>query len=427
MHKRFFQLCVCLLALIAGSVFLQPQAAAAADVSPSQSLFGTTSNVVNPYQSFGVQITLRDAAGVNISSTPSGKVYLWATDENGNISNGLDVVELSLGDGVYMHQTERRGVLIMDAASLIKPQRFNLTLASKGNYELHALYMPTGSIDPNNVGDYWPYELTGSSLAERSISVNATPPSDVGMMVVSTKIRGINVDSFLVSNPRNQTLNTPISIDQSGAAVTDVQLALLRENGVSVGPDVPVYINCVSNSVVLSNVLVHTDENGIAHFTMHGLVSDGDTLQLRLSVNDAPVVVPLSSYEYKPERVRFDIGSKLIDVDGRTMEIDTAPVVRGGRTYVPYRAIGELLGARIEYDSNVRTITTIFDGRTLTMTVGYNNYAVDGVVYPMDAAPYINSDGRTMVPIRFVAEVIGYDVQAITNGGLTTGVLFTRR
>ena len=62
------------------------------------------------------------------------------------------------------------------------------------------------------------------------------------------------------------------------------------------------------------------------------------------------------------------------------------------------------------------------------MTIGYNHYAVNGTVYQMDAAPYINSDGRTMVPIRFVAEVMGYDVQAISGAnGLTESVIFTRR
>ncbi len=429
MHKRLIQLLALTLLFLAGGAWCTSDAMAA-DASPSQSIIttGSSSTTVDPYQSFSVSITLRDASGSNLTSAPAGKVYLWATDASNRISDGLDLVELSLGDNVYMHQTSRQGVLIMDAAALIQTQRFNLKLAEKGPYKLHALYMPTGSIDPNAVSDYWPYELTGSSEAERTITVNATPASDVAMMVVSTKIRGISVDSFLITGPRNQTLTTPISIDSSGATTTEVQLALLRDNGLSVGADVPIYINTTSNNVTVSNVLVRTNENGIARFTVSGLVSDNSTLQLRCDVNDAPVVIPLSAYEYRPERVRFDIGSNIIDVDGRTMEIDTAAVIRNGRTYVPYRAIGELLGARIEYDNAVRTITTHFDDSVLTMTVGYNHYAVDGTVYQMDAAPYINSDGRTMVPIRFVAEVIGYDVRAVTgSNNLTESVVFTRR
>lgn len=424
MHKRILTLSALLVVLFAGSVWLTTDARAA-DPSPSHSTLAvsTSGTTVDPYQSFGVTITLRDASGGSMTSAPTGKLYLWATDENNQVSSGLDLVELSLGDRVYMHQTSRPGVLIMDAAALIQPQSFNLTLDKKGSYDLHALYMPTGSIDPNAVTNYWPYELNTAS-----ITVGATPASDVAMMVVSTKIRGIGVDSFLITNPRNQTLTTPISIDSSGAATTEVQLALLRDNGLSVGADVPVYINTTSNNVTVSNVYVRTDENGIAHFNVSGLVSAESTLQLRIDLNSAPVVVPLTSYEYRPERVRFNIGSNIIDVDGRTMEIDTAAVIRGGRTYVPYRAIGELLGAQIEYDSNVRTITTTFDDSVLTMTVGYNHYAVNGTVYQMDATPYINGDGRTMVPIRFVAEVIGYDVQAITgSNNLTEGVIFIRR
>ena len=262
MHKRILTLSALLVVLFAGSVWLTTDARAA-DPSPSHSTLAvsTSGTTVDPYQSFGVTITLRDASGGSMTSAPTGKLYLWATDENNQVSSGLDLVELSLGDRVYMHQTSRPGVLIMDAAALIQPQSFNLTLDKKGSYDLHALYMPTGSIDPNAVTNYWPYELNTAS-----ITVGATPASDVAMMVVSTKIRGIGVDSFLITNPRNQTLTTPISIDSSGAATTEVQLALLRDNGLSVGADVPVYINTTSNNVTVSNVYVRTDENGIELF-----------------------------------------------------------------------------------------------------------------------------------------------------------------
>ena len=201
---------------------------------------------VDPYQSFSTTITLRDANGNALTTNPTGKVYIWATDENDRVSDGLDVIELSLGSNVYMHQTSRQGVLIMDAAALIQSQRFNLTLDTKGTYELHALYMPTGTIDPNAVTNYWPYELSGNTVNDRTVTVDATPANDVAMMVVSTKIRGIGVDSFLISDPRNQTLSTAISVD-SGSSATDVQLALLRDNGLSVGEGVPVYINTTSN------------------------------------------------------------------------------------------------------------------------------------------------------------------------------------
>lgn len=428
MQKRSLPLFALLVLVLAFASAGFARDAQAADAAASRSVITTGINnaSVDPYQSFSTSISLRDAAGNALTSAPGGKLYVWATTDDGTITDGLDIVELSIGNGVYIHQTSRRGVLIMDAASLIKTQRFNLRLAEKGTYTLHALYMPTGTIDPNNVANYWPYELTGGDRAQRTVTVNTTPARDVSLMMVSTTIRGINVNAFSVAGPRNQTLDTPISLDRS--ASTQVQLSLLRSNGRSVGEGVPVYINTTANNVTVSNVMVTTDKNGIARFSVSGLVSDNSSLQLRLSPNDKPVTIPLKAYEYRPEQMRFDIGSNVIDVDGRTMEIDTAAVVKGGRTYVPYRAIGELLGAEVSYNNSVRTITTSFDDSVLTMTIGYNHYAVNGAVHQMDAAPYINSDGRTMVPIRFVAEVMGYDVQAITGANkLTASVIFNRR
>ena len=200
MYKRILQLFALVLICFAASVCLESDAFAA-DAAASRSTISTGGVSVDPYQSFSTTITLRDANGNALTTNPTGKVYIWATDENDRVSDGLDVIELSLGSNVYMHQTSRQGVLIMDAAALIQSQRFNLTLDTRGSYELHALYMPTGTIDPNAVTNYWPYELSGNTVSDRTVTVDATPANDVAMMVVSTKIRGIGVDSFLISDP----------------------------------------------------------------------------------------------------------------------------------------------------------------------------------------------------------------------------------
>jgi hypothetical protein len=410
-------------------VLLVPAAAWAGEPAADTSLFttGSTATFADPYKSFDVSLTLRDAQGFLPDAAPSGKIYIWATDENKAVSNGLDVISQSLDDGVFMHQTDRRGVLIMDAAALTKPRSFQLTLATTGEYTLHALYMPTGKIDPANVSDYWPYELTASPIAERRVTVNPTPAKDVGLIVASTRIRGIDADSFLITNPQGQTVRGgSIAVDQNGSTETDIQLALLRDNGLSVGPGVQVYATTAASGIRLRDQRTVTDQDGVAHFYISGTIAAGDTLNLRLDLAGDPVVVPLAVYSYRPETVRFMIGSPTMIVDGRTMTTDAPAVVKEGRTYVPYRAIGEQLGAAISYDPDVRTITARFDNHILTMTLGYSRYAIDGVIYQMDAAPYI-AQNRTMVPIRFIGQVMGYNVQAVAGAdGSTESVLFTR-
>lgn len=154
-----------------------------------------------------------------------------------------------------MHQTSRQGVLIMDTAALIQSQRFNLTLTPRA---------PTSSTRSTATDrhhrserhNYWPYELSGNTVStDRTVTINATPANDVAMMVVSTKIRSIGVwfaAPFLIhaAGP----LSTAISVDSSASA-TDVQLALLRDNGLSVGRRT-VYINTINN-VTVSTYFFH--------------------------------------------------------------------------------------------------------------------------------------------------------------------------
>ncbi len=419
--SRIFILCLALFAFA-----LAPSQAVASEVSPERSFVSVDTSEAEPYQSFGITISLRNATGLALNSVPSGKVYIWATDSAGNVVNHLALIERSLPDGVYAHMTSTDGVIIMDTAALVRDQSFNLTLGRKGTYELHALFSEEGNLTTDAISSYWPYELSSGSVEARQLVVTATPVRDVKAMNISTRINGVNVDSIFVGGRSNLTASKPISIDASGLTNTEVSVTLLRSNGQNVGEGVPVYID--SSGLIASNMLVYTDENGVARFYVKGVATSSAEVRLRCSTGETPVTFKVKSYQYRPEQVRFDIGAKQMDVDGRTVTMDTASVIKNGRTYVPFRAIGELLGARVEYDNNVRTITTYFDDSVLTMSVGYNNYAVDGVVHQMDAAPYINGDGRTMVPIRFVAQVIGYDVQAVTgSNNLTKSVIFTRQ
>lgn len=430
MYRKFFRLLLLLVAVTLCGSWASSAEASGVAIQPSTSTISTGgSNItVDPYQSFNCTISLKAPGGGLPAGTPPGKIYIWATDTNKQIRSDLDVVALSIPKNVYVHQTERPGVLIMDTAALTQPRSFNLFLTATGQYTLHALYMPTGKIDPNHVSNYWPYELTGNAIAARTVNVRPTPAADVKMMVVSSKIRGIGIDSFAINNPRNQTIQSPLSVDSNTTTTTEVQLTLLRSNGQSVGKNVPVYIGTDSSALTISNVLVHTDANGVARFSINGAVSKHASLQIRCSLQDTPVTIPLQAYEYRPQQIRFFIGSNKVDIDGRTLVMDTVPLIKNNRTYVPFRFIGELLGAKIDYNHDIRTITASLGNTVLTMTIGYNHYAVNGQVHTMDVAPYVNNDGRTMVPIRFIANVFGYEASYRSDAkGRTTDVIFTRK
>jgi len=98
-------------------------------------------------------------------------------------------------------------------------------------------------------------------------------------------------------------------------------------------------------------------------------------------------------------------------LDGEPMEFDVRPVMVGGRVMVPMRAIFEALGARVQWNGEERRITAHTDADdVLTLTVGSSRIYINGVRSEIDTAPQL-INGRTMVPIRFVAQALGATVR----------------
>lgn len=125
--------------------------------------------------------------------------------------------------------------------------------------------------------------------------------------------------------------------------------------------------------------------------------------------------------------LQLTIGSAGYTVNGISYTADTAPVVNNGRTFVPFRLLGEALGGAVTFDNTTRTITTVYGEHTITMTIGSKSYTIDGTTKEMDVEPYINSDNRTMVPLRVLSEAFGCKVTPqYGTSGTTTGVLVER-
>ncbi|MCL2839100.1 MAG: copper amine oxidase N-terminal domain-containing protein [Oscillospiraceae bacterium] len=97
-------------------------------------------------------------------------------------------------------------------------------------------------------------------------------------------------------------------------------------------------------------------------------------------------------------------------LDGRTLQFDVQPTIINDRTMVPMRGIFEALGANVEWNEATRTVTATRGALTVQTTIGNNVITVNGVRTTMDVAPVIVSD-RTLVPVRFISEAFGYDVE----------------
>jgi peptide/nickel transport system substrate-binding protein len=89
--------------------------------------------------------------------------------------------------------------------------------------------------------------------------------------------------------------------------------------------------------------------------------------------------------------------------------MDVAPTIQNGRTLVPMRAIFEALGATVHWDDATRTIRAYRREDAIILELGNRTAWVNGPPRQLDVAP-VAVDGRTMVPLRFVAEALGAEV-----------------
>lgn len=88
-----------------------------------------------------------------------------------------------------------------------------------------------------------------------------------------------------------------------------------------------------------------------------------------------------------------------------------APLVArtSGRTLVPLRRVAEAFGAAVGWDGATRTATATFNGRTVQIPLGGRQASVDGQTVRLDQPAVIWHD-RTVVPLRFLAEAFGASV-----------------
>ena len=103
-------------------------------------------------------------------------------------------------------------------------------------------------------------------------------------------------------------------------------------------------------------------------------------------------------------------------VKGKKLTFDAEPFIENGRTMVPVRAIAEALGLNVDYREGVVTITNPTNGKTVVLYVGRAEAEVDGQKVTLDAPARIVPPGRTVVPLRFVGESMGADVNWFETG-----------
>lgn len=120
---------------------------------------------------------------------------------------------------------------------------------------------------------------------------------------------------------------------------------------------------------------------------------------------------------YKVPTLKLKIGNQDAMIGDRIFPMDVAPMIMYSRTLVPIRFVSEAFGADVQWDNDKRMVTINMLDKKLQLWIGgnkarlttYNGHSSSVSYINMDVVPVI-VNSRTFVPIRFVSESLGAEV-----------------
>ena len=112
---------------------------------------------------------------------------------------------------------------------------------------------------------------------------------------------------------------------------------------------------------------------------------------------------------------------RLVHGEGLELLSDPPPVIHNNRTLLPLRALAEeVLSMDVQWDDATRTATitdtkNLFSGNTVEIALGESTAKVNGQPFLIDPnnpdiVPTV-INGRIMVPVRFISEAVGVEVE----------------
>jgi hypothetical protein len=205
-------------------------------------------------------------------------------------------------------------------------------------------------------------------------------------------IRDTTVPQILIVSPANNSTVNKETISVSGSVI-DENIDTVTVNGKTVSLD--------SNNKFFDTIQLQEGKNTI---TIIAIDKAGNR-------NSQIVTV-----YYKTQKVIIlKIGQTSFTVDGVPNTLDSPPVIKNSRTLLPIRPVVEVLGGTVGWDGTEKKVTVSLGSTTIELWIGKNTARVNGIDTPIDSSnskvvPEI-INGRTMLPLRFVTENLGCQLQ----------------
>lgn len=106
-----------------------------------------------------------------------------------------------------------------------------------------------------------------------------------------------------------------------------------------------------------------------------------------------------------------------IYVKGNNIKFDTPAIIKSNRTLIPVRALTEGFGAKVDWNEEEKKATIIKGDIVIELQLDNNIAIVNGKEVELDV-PSASYSNRTYVPLRFIIENLGLNIDRDEESGL---------
>lgn len=111
----------------------------------------------------------------------------------------------------------------------------------------------------------------------------------------------------------------------------------------------------------------------------------------------------IALYDESTRLIKMKINDVNYSINGESKKMDAKPFIKNNRTLVPLRFVVEALGGEVNWDGENRLVSLNSNGKNIELKIDSPIIKIDGKDVKIDQAAIIKGD-RTYVPIRFIAE-----------------------
>ena len=311
---------------------------------------------------YPVKLVLAPDCGITISKDVEDKDLQVVTTKDSHPVNSEEFSIEETPDEIYVPKEEK------DALVTVQPN-------GAGQIAAWTFTIPAKTVDIIDEGSIKGFTLTfpNGTIIPGSISNQCVKVNDQQSLGVLT-------------NPttREVTFTLPLGVDKN----SEIKIEISKDAGIQ-NPPAAVYI--------------------MDYMALKG-INVKNTRSFEIKTEADPIENPAA--EVTEKVVKLTLDSQVASVNGEFLQLDVPAQLVNGYTMVPIRFIMEGLGAEVEYDGTQNTVTMVLLGRTIVLWPSSTLAKVDNTVVTLASEPFI-LDGRTMVPLRFVSECFGAEVEYI--------------